>query len=252
MLANNEVGTIQPIAEIAARVRDPAQGILFAVDAVQAAPHVEIDVEALGADLARRSAPTSSRARRASARCTSATARTSSSSSRAAPRSATVAAGPRTSQVLSGWRGAYELACAERPETVARLRRLRERLRKAVLAVEGTELTGHPTERLPDLLSLIVRDADGSAISVALDLEGIAASVGSACTTGSTEVSPRPHGDGLSRRGGARGAAPVARPLDDRCRDRDGVAIVPRVIASLADRPGRRRRGPARDQGVGA
>ena len=78
--------------------------------------------------------------------------------------------------------------CAERAETVKRVRRLRERLQKAVLAVDGTELTGHPKERLPNHLSLIARDTDGNAVTMSLDLEGIAASVGSACTTGSTEV----------------------------------------------------------------
>ena len=52
-----------------------------------------------------------------------------------------------------------------------------------------TELTGHPTERLPGLLSIIARGTDGTSVSLSLDLEGIAASVGSACTTGSTEVS---------------------------------------------------------------
>jgi cysteine desulfurase len=84
---------------------------------------------------------------------------------------------------------AYDLACAERAETGKRLRRLRERLQKAVLAVDGTELTGHPRERLPNHLSLIARDTDGNALTMSLDLAGIAASVGSACTTGSTEVS---------------------------------------------------------------
>jgi cysteine desulfurase len=88
-----------------------------------------------------------------------------------------------------GMATAFELACAERSESSRRLRRLRERLQKAVLAVDGTELTGHPKERLPGHLSLIARDADGAAITVSLDLNGIAASVGSACTSGSTEVS---------------------------------------------------------------
>ena len=88
-----------------------------------------------------------------------------------------------------GMAAAYELSCAERPETVKRLRRLRERLQKAVLAVDGTELTGHPKDRLPGLLSIIARDTDGASVALSLDLEGIAASVGSACTTGSTEVS---------------------------------------------------------------
>ncbi len=84
---------------------------------------------------------------------------------------------------------AMELAVAERAETTRRLKRQRDRLRAAVLAVEGTELTGHPRERLPGHLSLIAREVDGTAVALALDLEGIAASVGSACATGSTEVS---------------------------------------------------------------
>ena len=88
-----------------------------------------------------------------------------------------------------GLAAAYELSCAERPATVARLRRLRERLSKAVLAVAGTELTGHPKQRLPGLFSMVARDTDGSSVALSLDLEGIACSVGSACTTGSTEVS---------------------------------------------------------------
>src|SRR5674476_1050282 len=84
---------------------------------------------------------------------------------------------------------AYECACADRPTTAIRLAALRSRLAAACLAVEGVELTGHPTLRLPGLLSLLVRGADGVAISVALDLDGIAASTGSACATGSPEPS---------------------------------------------------------------
>jgi cysteine desulfurase len=88
-----------------------------------------------------------------------------------------------------GLGAAYDLACTERPETVRRLRRLRDRLKAAVLAVGDTELTGHPTARLPGLLSIVARGTDGTSVALALDLEGIACSVGSACTTGSTEVS---------------------------------------------------------------
>ena len=64
-----------------------------------------------------------------------------------------------------GMATAFKLACADRAETSRRLRRLRERLQRAVLAVEGTELTGHPKERLPGHLSLIARDTDGTAIA---------------------------------------------------------------------------------------
>ena len=111
-----------------------------------------------------RSRPTSSRARRASAPCTSATARTSSPSSRAASRSGTAGPARRTSPGPSGLAAAYDLSCEERPETVKRLRRQRDRLKKAVLAVEGAELTGHPKERLPGLLSIIARDTDGASV----------------------------------------------------------------------------------------
>ena len=187
MLANNEVGTIQPIAEIARVVR-VHKGVLLHVDAVQAAPYVDLNMETLGADmvslgahkfegpkgvgalyvrhgthiLAQQQGGTQERHRRA---------------------------GTENVAGAIGLAAAYDLACTERPETIARLRRQRERLAKAVLAAPGTEATGHPKQRLPGLLSLIARDTDGNACAMSLDLEGIAASVGSACTTGSTEVS---------------------------------------------------------------
>ena len=114
---------------------------------------------------------------------------------------------------------------------------LRERLQKAVLAVDGVELTGHPTDRLPGLLSVIVRDADGAAIALALDLEGIAASVGSACTTGSAEVSHVLSAMGYPGRGGARRAPPVAGPDDHRRRDRRGDPRSCRRSSSGCARP---------------
>ncbi|MGZ8437287.1 MAG: cysteine desulfurase family protein [Candidatus Limnocylindrales bacterium] len=187
MLAHNEVGTIQPIAEIAKQVR-AHKGILLHVDAVQAAPYIELDMAVLGADLvslgahkfegpkgvgalyvrhgthilAQQQGGTQERHRRA---------------------------GTENVAGAVGMAAAYELACAERPATVARLRRLRERLSRAILAIAGTELTGHPKGRLPGLLSIVARDTDGASVALSLDLEGIACSVGSACTTGSTEVS---------------------------------------------------------------
>jgi cysteine desulfurase len=72
---------------------------------------------------------------------------------------------------------------------VPRVAGQRDRLRDALLALEGTELTGHPEARLPNSLSLILRDVSGDDVVIGLDLEGIACSTGSACTSGSTEPS---------------------------------------------------------------
>jgi cysteine desulfurase len=132
-----------------------------------------------------------------------------------------------------GLAAAYELSCAERPATVARLRASRERLQAAVLEVEGTELTGHPTERLPGLLSIIARGTDGASVSLSLDLEGIATSVGSACTTGSTEVSHVLTAMGYPE-DEARGALRLS--LGRTTSDQDvatAIEVVPRVVASM-------------------
>ncbi len=187
MFANNEVGTIQPIAEIAERIH-AHKGVLFAVDAVQAAPHLEIDVEALGVDLLAMSAHKLEGPKGVGAMYlrhgTHILAQQQGGSQERHRRG-----GTENVAGAVGMASAFDLARAERAETAKRLRRLRERLQKAALAVDSVELTGHPTERLPGHLSLIARDTDGTAVAMSLDLHGIAASVGSACTSGSTEVS---------------------------------------------------------------
>jgi cysteine desulfurase len=187
MLANNEVGTIQPIAEIARRVRTH-RNVLFAVDAVQAASYIDLDVEAIGADFVSIAAHKFEGPKGVGAlyirRGTNILAQQHGGSQERHRR-----AGTENVAGAVGLAAAYDLACTERPDTVKRLRRLRDRLKTAVLAVGDTELTGHPTARLPGLLSIIARGTDGTSVALALDLEGIACSVGSACTTGSVEVS---------------------------------------------------------------
>jgi len=187
MYANNEVGTIQPIAEIAARVASH-RSVLLHVDAVQAAAHVDLDLGALGADLVSFAAHKFEGPKGIGAlyvrHGTRILAQQQGGSQERHRR-----AGTENIAGAVGMARAYELAVLERAETGRRLRRLRDRLRAAVLAVEGTELTGHPRDRLPGHLSLIAREVDGTAVALALDLEGIACSVGSACATGSTEVS---------------------------------------------------------------
>jgi len=231
MLANNEVGTIEPIEEVALRVR-ARKGVLLHVDAVQAAPYLDLDVIALDADLvsigahkfegpkgvgalyvrhgthilAQQQGGTQERHRRA---------------------------GTENVAGAVGLAAAYDLTCAERPATVRRLAAARERLARAILLVEGTELTGHPTDRLPGLLSIIARETDGGAVTVSLDLEGIATSVGSACTTGSTEVSHVLTAMGYPE-DEARGALRLS--LGRTTTDEElatAAQVVPRVIASM-------------------
>jgi cysteine desulfurase len=121
---------------------------------------------------------------------------------------------------------------AEREATVRRLRRARERLASALTAMEGVELTGHPRDRLPGLVSIIVRDVEGASIVVKLDLEGVAASVGSACTTGSAEPSHVLTAMGYPEEE-ARGSLrfSLGRSTTDADVD-EALAVVPRVVAA--------------------
>ena len=231
MLANNEVGTIQPILEVGRRVH-AHRDVLFVVDAVQAAPHLELDVHALGVDLLAISAHKFEGPKGAGAlylrHGTHIVSQQQGGSQERHRRG-----GTENVAGAVGMAEAFDLTAAERAETVKRVRRLRERLQKVVLAVDGVELTGHPKDRLPGHLSLIARDTDGSAVTVSLDLRGIAASVGSACTSGSTEVShvltamgyPEEEARGALRL--SLGRTTTEAEIDE------AIAVVPSVIAEM-------------------
>jgi cysteine desulfurase len=231
MLANNEVGTIQPIADIAARVR-AHKGVLLHVDAVQAAPYVDLDVEALGADLVSLSAHKFEGPKGVGAlyvrHGTHILAQQQGGTQERHRR-----AGTENVAGAVGFAAAYDLSCRERAETVARLKRQREKLAAPLLALPGVELTGHPKKRLPGLLSVIARDTDGASVAMSLDLDGIACSVGSACTTGSTEVSHVLTAMGYPEEE-ARGALRLSlgrTTTDDEIEH--AADVVPRVVASM-------------------
>jgi cysteine desulfurase len=187
MLANNEVGTILPVREIAGVVR-AHRGILFHVDAVQAAAWVDLDVDALGADLVALAAHKVEGPKGTGAlwirRGTHILSQQHGGSQERHRR-----AGTENVAGAVGMATAFELAAAERASAVPRVTALRDRLWAAVQAVAGVELTGHPVERLPHILSMVVPGTDGGSVALALDLAGIAASTGSACSSGSAEVS---------------------------------------------------------------
>ena len=231
MLANNEVGTVQPVAEIAKRVAS-RKGILLHVDAVQAAPYVDLKLHELGVDLVSISGHKFEGPKGIGAlyvrHGTHILAQQHGGEQERHRR-----AGTENVAGAVGLAVAYELCAAERPATAKRLRAGRDRIGRAILRVPETELTGHPSDRLPGLLSIIARGTDGAAVSLSLDLEGIATSVGSACTTGSTEVSHVLSAMGYPE-DEARGALRLS--LGRTTTDEDvatAADVVPRVIASM-------------------
>ena len=189
MYANNEVGTIQPIREIGAICRQ--RKVLFHVDAVQAAGFLPLDVDTLQVDLLSLGAhklygPKGVGAlfvRQGTALLTQLSGGSQERQRRA---------GTENVAGIVGFAKALELAqddLVAREAENSRLARLRDQLVAGLTALAGVTLTGHPTDRLPNSASFLVEGVEGGDLVAALDLEGIAASTGSACTTGSAEPS---------------------------------------------------------------
>ena len=187
MLANNEVGTIQPLGDLVRRVR-AHKGVAIHVDAVQAAPYMAIDVQELNVDMMSIAAHKFEGPKGMGAlylrHGTILLPQMHGGSQERFRR-----AGTENVAGAYGMAVAYELMRAELPEVAPRLAALRDKLHDAITDLPNVELTGHPRKRLPGHLSLIARDVDGEALISNLDMAGISASTGSACTTGSTEPS---------------------------------------------------------------
>jgi cysteine desulfurase len=186
MMANNEVGTIQPIAEIGRICR--ARKVPFHVDAVQAGGALPIDVSALNVDLLSLSAHkfygpkgTGILYVRQGMRILPQMQGGSQERGRRA--------GTENVAGIVGAAEALRLAYAEIDRKNAYLRSLRDCLISGVLQIPRSQLTGHPTQRLPNNASFCFEGVEGESILLNLDLLGIAASSGSACTSGSVEPS---------------------------------------------------------------
>lgn len=187
MTANNEIGTIQDIAEVTRLAHE--RGILVHTDAVQSVGKVPVDVEALGVDFlsfsghkfgapkgvgvlyARRNAPFCSLLH-------------------GGHQEAGRRAGTLNTQGIIGIGRAAEVSLAEGAAVNARIRELRERLRAGLLdRVPAIRVNGHPDDALPGTLNVSFEGAEGEAILLYLDLAGIAVSTGSACASGSLDPS---------------------------------------------------------------
>jgi cysteine desulfurase len=187
MLANNEVGTIQPMAEIAACVRRH-KGVLLHTDAVQAAAHVPINVAALDVNLLSLAAHKFDGPKGVGAlyvrHGTNILAQQQGGAQERYRR-----AGTEDVAGAVGMAVALELAVVERPAVGPQVLALRDALAGRLRGIEGVQETGHPVERLANNLSVIAGGLDGASLVMALDLAGLACSTGSACVTGSTEAS---------------------------------------------------------------
>ena len=187
MLANNEVGTVQQTGELVRRVR-AHRTVVIHIDAVQAAPYMAIDVRQLDVDMLSIAAHKFEGPKGIGAlyvrHGTILLPQTHGGSQERFRR-----AGTENVAGAVGMAVAYQLANVERSEVVPRLAAQRDRLRDAITALSDVELTGHPRKRLPGHLSVIAGETDGDALIRALDMDGVAASTGSACTTGSTDPS---------------------------------------------------------------
>src|SRR5947207_5859077 len=186
MYANNEVGTVEPVAEIGRICR--ARKIPFHVDAVQAAGALPLDVTELNADLLSLSAHKFYGPKgvgilyaRQGMRLLP---QLQGGSQERGKR-----AGTENVAGIVGAATALRLAYEEQPRVTPLIIQLRDRLITGVLSIPGSHLTGHPTERLPNNASFVFDGVEGESILLSLDLLGIAASTGSACTSGSVDPS---------------------------------------------------------------
>ena len=186
MLANNETGVLQPVAAVADLVH--AAGTLLLCDVVQAVGKVPVDLPALRADLAIVTAQKFGGPRGAGALWIAPGVRLAPLAGGHQEKGRR--AGTENLPGVAGLAAALEAAVAGLPGEAERLRALRDRLEAGLLAaLPGARVNGAGAERLPNTLSITLPGADGEALLIALDLEGISASAGAACTSGSTTPS---------------------------------------------------------------
>ena len=186
MFANNEIGTIQPIAEIAAVCREA--GVLFHTDAVQAAGHLPIDVKELGVDLLSLSAHKFHGpkgvgvlyARRGVALTNVIYGGAQERGKRA---------GTENVPGIVGAAAAFDEACARMAENAEKVTVLRDKLIAGLTAIPHTVLNGDAARRLPGNVNVCFEGIEGESLLLMLDAQGIAASSGSACTSGSLDPS---------------------------------------------------------------
>lgn len=237
MLANNEIGTIQPVAEIGALVREErARGrrhLWLHTDAVQAAGRMPVDVEALGCDLLSLSAHKLYAPKGVGALFVR-------RSVRLAPQNIgghqerERRGGTEAVASIVAFGTAAALAREELPARVEHMRRLRDCFERGVEErVEEIVFNGKRDARLPHLSNISFRFIEGEGLLINLDMQGIAVSTGSACSSGSLEPSPIIRALGRDDEL-ARGSVRFSLGKDTTDEDIDYVLeVLPRAVESL-------------------
>ena len=193
MMANNEIGTVQPIAEICAAVKRAGEAlghkIYFHTDAVQAVGALDVNARELGVDLLSLSGHKLGGPKGVGALYVR----------RGTPFEPLIAGGGQERERRSGTENvpaivglaeAVRLADSERDRASAHASSLRDRLIRGIEErIEGVRLNGHPTERLPNNVNVSFENVEGEPILLGLDFAGICASSGSACSSASLEPS---------------------------------------------------------------
>ena len=187
MHANNEIGTIQPIREIAQIAHE--RGAKFHTDAVQTAGQLPVDVQKLGCDLLTLCAHKMYGPKGAGALFIRQGTKVS-PILHGGTQEREKRAGTENLPALVGFGKAAELAQTRRDTDTPRIERLRDYLITALQeAAPGMRLNGHPTLRLPNNVNVSVEGVEGPTLLMNLDMRGVAASSGSACSSGSIEPS---------------------------------------------------------------
>jgi cysteine desulfurase len=187
MHANNEIGTVQPIAELARLAH--ARGALFHTDAVQSVGKIPVDVRALGVDFLSLSAHKFNGPKGSGALWIKRGARVTSILT-GGKHERNRRAGTENVPAIAGLGVAARLAAAKLAVEATRVGALRNRLEEAILSqVPGTVVNGAREPRVPNTTNISFEAIEAESLLIALDLEGVAVSTGSACSSGTLEPS---------------------------------------------------------------
>ena len=186
MFANNEIGSIQPIAEIGAICRE--KGVLFHTDAVQAVGHVPVDFAGMQIDMLSLSAHKFHGPKGIGALIIRKGLRFGNLIDGGA-QERNRRAGTENTAGIVGMAEALRIACAHRQENARKVSLLRDRLIEGLLAIPRSRLNGDRENRLPGNVNISFEGIEGESLLLMLDFKGICASSGSACTSGSLDPS---------------------------------------------------------------